>query len=113
MSKDIQSVINRDLYSEPQPHIAEVKQVIEQLEDKIVPLSSAQVQAINYLQYLQSRPLHNGNKPYKNLIESIEKHAKKTGLPGYFIRVIEALVPRPVHLDEKGFRAMLKEQQKS
>ena len=109
---DIQKVINGDLYSEPGPSIADVKQVIEELKDKIVPLTSNQIKAINYLEFLQARPIHEGKKPYHHIIESIKKDGRKTGNPGYFIRVIEALIPRPMHLDEKGFKAMLKEQQK-
>lgn len=113
MATDIQKVINDDLYSQPQPQTADVKQVIQALEDKAVPLTSIQIRAKNYLEYLQSRDLHQGKKPYQSLIDSIVNDTKKTAVPGFFIRVIEAMIPRPVHMDEKGFKAMLKEQQKS
>jgi hypothetical protein len=112
LSKDIQKVINNDLYSEPQAVTADVKQVIEQLADKIVALTGSQVRAVNYLEYLQNRPIHGGKKPYESIVQSIRKDAKKTGNAGFFIRVIEAMIPRPIHMDEKGFKAMIKEQQK-
>lgn len=112
MATDIQKVINDDLYGQPQAVTADVKQVLHELEDKAVPMTGQQIRAKNYLEYLQSRPLHNGKRPYEHLIESIQKDTKRTAMPGFFIRVIEAMVPRPMHLDEKGFKAMLKEQQK-
>lgn len=112
MAYDIQKVINNDLYSEPQPATADVKQVINELENKAVPMTGHQIRAKNYLEYLQSREIHQGKKPYQHIIDSIENDTKKTALPGYFIRVIEAMIPRPIHMDEKGFKAMLKEQQK-
>jgi hypothetical protein len=113
MATDIQKVINNDLYSEPQPVVADVKQVIQALDEKAVPLTGPQIRAMNYLEYLQSRPIHQGKRPYDGIIESIKNDTKKTAMPGFFIRVIEAMIPRPIHMDEKGFKAMLKEQQKS
>lgn len=113
MALDIQKTINNDLYSEPKAVTADVKQVIEQLQDKAVPLTGYQIRSMNYLKYLQSRPIHEGKKPYQHIIESIGEDAKKTAMPGFFIRIIEAMIPRPVHMDEKGFKAMIKEQQKN
>lgn len=110
--RDVQDVIKPDLFMQPEPAVDGVKQVLESLKDKVTPLHPDQLRVINYLKYLQSRPIHNGSKPYQPLIDSIVKDAPKVGVPGFFIRVIEALIPRPVHLDREAFDKMIEEQQK-
>lgn len=106
---DIQSVITKDIYSDPTPSIDGVKQVIDTLKDKVQPLTPQQMQAIGYLRHLQSRPIHGGNKPYEEIIKHITQDATRVAPPGFFIRVIEALIPRPVHVDGKTFEKMKKE----
>jgi hypothetical protein len=106
---DIQGVINPDLYSDPAPNIDSVKQVLDTLKDRVQPLTPQQMQAIGYLETLQKRPIHGGKKPYQHIIDHIRDDAYKVALPGFFIRVIEALIPRPISVDTKTFEKMKKE----
>lgn len=106
---DIQGVLSSDLYANPAPQIDGVKQVLDTLQDKVQPLTPVQLQAISYLEYLQSRPIHEGQRPYDAIIKRIVEDAPKVAPPGYFIRVIEALIPRPIHVDGKTFDKMKKE----
>lgn len=106
---DIQEVLSSDLYANPAPQIDGVKQVLDTLQDKVQPLTPVQLQAISYLEYLQSRPIHEGQRPYDSIIKRIVEDAPKVAPPGYFIRVIEALIPRPIHVDGKTFEKMKKE----
>lgn len=106
---DIQSVISSDLYANPQPTVDGVKQVIDTLKDKVQPLTAQQMQAIGYLRYLQSRPIHQGEMVYQGIIEHIQNDAQRVAPPGFFIRVIESLIPRPMHIDGKTYDKMVKE----
>lgn len=108
---DIQGVLGHDLYSQPIPTIDGVKQVLETIKDRVQALSPEQMQMIGYLQYLQSRPLHAAkkDKPYDQLIEHVRDNAYRVAPPGFFIRVIEALIPRPISVDGKTFEKMKKE----
>lgn len=97
---DIQGVLMGDIYhNNQQPQIASVKQVIDTLKDKVQPLTPAQLQVIGYLEHLQGRQLHKGKKPYDALIKQIKNDAPLVAPPGFFIRVIEALIPRTQHID--------------
>lgn len=97
---DIQGILMGDIYrSEQQPQIASVKQVIDTLKDKLQPLSPVQLQVTGYLEYLQGRKLHKGKKPYDAIIKQIKVDAPLVAPPGFFIRVIEALIPRTQHID--------------
>lgn len=106
---DIESVVNQDLYSNPMPQIDGVKQVLDSLKDRVQALTPAQMQAIGYLEYLQQRPIHGNRKPYKELIDRIQDQAYRVAPPGFFIRVIEALIPRPMHVDGKTYDKMRRE----
>lgn len=104
---DIQSVLMGDLYrGDQQPKIADVKQVLDTLKERVQPLTPAQLQAIQYLRHLQSRPIHEGKKPYDDIIKAIEEGAPKVAPPGFFIRVIEALIPRTQYIDGKSYEKM-------
>lgn len=109
MSKDLEAVVNQDLYSNPMPQIDGVKQVLEALQDRVQALSPSQMQAIGFLEHLQQRPIHKGSKPYSELIDRIQNHAYRVAPPGFFIRVIEALIPRPISVDGKTYEKMRKE----
>jgi hypothetical protein len=98
---DLQSVLRGDLYQEARPQIDGIKQVLDTLKDRVQPLTPEQVQAIGYLEYLQARPIHKGKKPYTAMMKHIEESAPKVAPPGFFIRVIEALIPRPTYVDGK------------
>ncbi|MEV2909518.1 hypothetical protein ABNF65_12930 [Paenibacillus larvae] len=106
---DIQGVITHDLYSNPAPTIDGVKQVLDTLKPHVQALAPAQMQAIGYLEYLQNREIHGDTKPYTELIKLIKDEAPRVAPPGFFVRVIEALIPRPVHVDGKTFEKMKKE----
>lgn len=106
---DLQKVITDDLYANPQPTIDGVKQVLDTLKNRIQALTPSQMQVIGYLRYLQSRPLHNGQKPYEGIIEHIQNEAHRVAPPGFFVRVIEALIPRPISVDSKTYDKMRKE----
>lgn len=106
---DLQGTINNDLYADPEPMINGVKQVLDTLKDRVQSLSPAQMQAIGFLEHLQSRPIHEGKKIYDGLIKQIRDEAYRVAPPGFFIRVIEALIPRPMHVDGKTFEKMKKE----
>lgn len=113
MSLDLEKVVNQDLYSNPMPQIDGVKQVLETLQDRVQALSPSQMQAIGYLEHLQARPIHGGSKPYAELIDRIQNNAYRVAPPGFFIRVIEALIPRPMHVDGKTYDKMRKENEGS
>lgn len=106
---DLESIVNKDLYSNPMPQIDGVKQVLESLKDRVQALSPTQMQAIGYLEYLQSRPIHGNNRPYNELIDRIQEQAYRVAPPGFFIRVIEALIPRPTTIDAKAAKSMAAE----
>lgn len=111
IAPDIQGAMGADLYGEAAPMIDSVKQVIDTLKDKVQPLTPKQMQAVGYLRYLQSRPLHarNKNKTYEGIIKHIQEDAQKVAPSGFFIRVIEALIPRPISVDSKTYEKMKKE----
>lgn len=106
---DIQGTLSADLYSQTEPTIDGVKQVLDTLKDRVQALSPRQMQAIGYLEHLQSRPIHGGKKVYADLIKRIQNEAFRVAPPGFFIRVIEALIPRPMHVDGKTYEKMRKE----
>lgn len=103
---NIEKIVNDDIYSNPMPQVDGVKQVLESLKDRVQPLSPTQMQAIGYLEHLQSRPIHGGKKPYKELISRIQDQSHRVAPPGFFIRVIEALIPRTINVDGKTYEKM-------
>lgn len=107
MEIDIQKTLMGDLYrNDNQPQIASVKQVIDTLKDKIQPLTPVQMQVIGFLGHLQNRPLHGGEKVYDDLIKQIRDDAVLVAPPGFFIRVIEALIPRTQHIDGEAAKTI-------
>lgn len=99
---DLQSVISADLFSS-QPTVADIKQVLDFMEPHAQPLAEAQIKAIAYLNYLGNRPLHDdyrkankGKHPYSDFVRWIMESAQAQASPNVFIRVIEALVPKPI-----------------
>jgi len=109
---DIQSVLMGDLFnSDQQPRVDGIKQVIDSLKDRVQPLTPVQMKVISYLEHLQSRSLHDHkkNKTYQSIIDRIDKDAHKVAPPGFFIRVIEALIPRQTYIDGKAAQQMARE----
>ncbi len=96
-----------DIYRhDMKPQIADVKQVIDTLKDKIQPLTPTQMQCMGYLEHLQSRRLHGDSRPYDKLIKQIRDDAPLVAPPGFFIRVIEALIPRTQHIDGEAAKTI-------
>lgn len=109
VAPDVQGTLSGDLYAQPVPTVDGVKQVLDTLKDRVQALSPGQMKLLGFLEYLQSRPIHQGNKPYEGLIKHVRDEAYRVAPPGFFIRVIEALIPRPIHVDGKTFDKMKKE----
>ena len=103
---NISGVITKDLYAQAEPTIDGVKQVLDTLKDRVQALDPKQLQAIGYLEYLQSRSIHGGKKVYGDLIDRVQNQAYRVAPPGFFIRVIEALIPRPMSVDGKTYEKM-------
>jgi len=109
---DLQSVLMADLYrNEQQPRVADVKQVIDTLKPHAQPLTPDQMRVIGYLEYLQSRTIHGGKKPYDGIIQLIRDEAVRVALPSYWIRVIEALIPRTQHIDGQAAKLIKAEKE--
>lgn len=99
---DLQSVITADLFAST-PQVADVKQVLEFMERHAQPLSEPQIRAIAYLNHLGQRDLHKpyrdankGKHPYEGFVRWIMESARAAASPNVFIRVIEALIPKPI-----------------
>ena len=88
---EIGAILAQDLYSQQQPQVDGLKQVLDTLKDRVQPLSPVQLQAIGYLEYLQSRAIHKKDKPYDPIIKLIKEERQNVAPPGFFIRVIEAI----------------------
>jgi hypothetical protein len=86
-----------------------VKQVLDTLKDRVQALSPTQMQGIAFLEYLQSREIHKGQRPYDHIISTLRDESYRVAPPGFFIRVIEALIPRPISVDQKTADKMKKE----
>lgn len=98
---DLQQVINNDLFSSEQINPA-IRQVLEFMEPHAQPLSEPQIRAIAYLNYLGGRELHaeyrkanKGKHPYQDLVKWVMQSAQAAASPNVFIKVIEALIPKP------------------
>lgn len=99
---DLQQVINNDLFSSEQINPA-IRQVLEFMEPHAQPLSEPQIRSIAYLNYLGGRELHadyrkknKGKHPYTDLVKWVMQSAQAAASPSVFVRVIEALIPKPV-----------------
>lgn len=107
---EIAQVVQGDIYRQNnQPHVDGIKQVLDTLKDRVQPLTPVQMQIISYLEHLQDRPLHNGKKIYADLIGRIVNDRDKVAPAGFFIRVIESLIPRPTYIDGKSAQKMARE----
>ncbi|GAA0471907.1 hypothetical protein [Alkalibacillus silvisoli] len=91
----LQSVISDNLFPEVQ-HVSDVKQVLENMENKAQDLRPEQIKAIMYLRDLGDNPyLHGEENPYEGLIKFIMEGKKLVANPSYYIETIEALIPKP------------------
>jgi len=97
----LQKIIGQDLFTS-NPSVDGLKQVLNFMEPHAQPLSTPQLQAIAYLNYLGMRELHQpyrkdnkGKHPYTDLIKWIMDSAMSHSDPGVYLRTIEAVIPSP------------------
>lgn len=94
-AEKLQSVISDNLFPEVQ-HISDVKQVLEVMRSNAQELQEAQVRALIYLQKLgENTYLHGEENPYKPVVEFIMESKVNVADPEYYLRTIEALIPKP------------------
>lgn len=90
----LQSVITDNLFPEVQ-HISDVKQVLEEMTTKAQELQPEQIRAILMLRQMgENKFLHEKN-PYEGIIKFIMEGKVLVADPGFYIDVIEALIPKP------------------
>lgn len=110
-NQEIGAILAQDLYSQQQPQVDGLKQVLDTLKDRVQPLSPVQLQAIGYLEYLQSRPIHKNKKTYENLIKLIKDERQNVAPPGFFIRVIEAITGGTKYVTHESTQQMTQERE--
>lgn len=94
-AEKLQSVISDNLFPEVQ-HISDVKQVIEEMQSKAQSLTQQQIKAIILLEDLgRNEYLHGKESPYKELIKFVMEGKVLVAEPEYYIKTIEALIPKP------------------
>jgi hypothetical protein len=99
----LQQVIGADLFSSA-PNIDGLTQVLRFMEGHAQPLSTPQLRAIAYLNWLGMRDIHadyrNGHKgkhPYSDLVKWIVDSAVVHSDPGVYLRTIEAVIPQNLY----------------
>lgn len=94
-SDAIQDIMSESLF-EQNPSIADLKQIINELQDKAQNLREPQIKALLLLQRLgENKYLHEKN-PYKDIIKNIEdKYKISVAEPSYYLDVINETVPKP------------------
>lgn len=94
-AETLQSVITDNLFPEVQ-HISDVKQVLEEMQGNAQEMQEAQIRGIILLRKLgENSYLHGEGNPYEPIIEFIMKSKVHVADPDYFIKTIEALIPKP------------------
>lgn len=94
-AEKLQSVISDDLFPQVQ-HISDVKQVLEEMKSIAQDLREPQMKALILLEQMGNNTYIHGEKnPYKPLIEFIMKGKELVADPEYYIKTIEALIPKP------------------
>lgn len=91
----LQNAISDSLFPEVQ-HVSDIKQVIQEVEGKSQNLTQEQIKAIILLDSLGGNEyLHGETNPYKDLRTFIMDGKALVAEPDYYIKVIEALIPKP------------------
>lgn len=91
----LQSVISDNLFPEVQ-HISDVKQVLEEMKGNAQELQEPQIKALILLETLgKNEYLHGKQNPYKPLINFVREGKVLVADPDYYIKTIEALIPKP------------------
>jgi ABC-type hemin transport system substrate-binding protein len=103
----LQSVISDDLFPQMN-HISDVKQVLEEMKSNAQNLREPQMKALILLNKMgENEYLHGEKNPYKKLVEFIMKGKEFVADPEYYLKTIEALIPKPpkpIVMAEKGER---------
>ncbi|MFC4323692.1 hypothetical protein [Litchfieldia salsa] len=94
-AEKLQNVISDDLFPQMQ-HISDVKQVLEQMKGNAQELQEPQIKALILLESLgKNKYLHGDTNPYKPLIDFVREGKVLVADPEYYIKTIEALIPKP------------------
>ncbi|MEH7126026.1 hypothetical protein V7127_22705 [Bacillus sp. JJ1773] len=91
----LQSAISDDLFPTVN-HISDVKQVLEEMKGNAQDLREVQLKGIVLLQQMgTNKYLHGDKNPYQKLIEFVMKGKELVADPDFYIKTIEALIPKP------------------
>lgn len=91
----LQQVISDNLFPEMQ-NISDVKQVLEEMKDNAQELQEWQVRSLILLESLgKNSYLHGDVNPYQPVIKFIKESKISVADPEYYIKTIEALIPKP------------------
>jgi ABC-type hemin transport system substrate-binding protein len=94
-AEKLQSVISDDLFPQMN-HISDVKQVLEEMKSNAQNLREPQMKALILLNRMgENEYLHGEKNPYKKLVEFVMKGKEFVADPEYYIKTIEALIPKP------------------
>jgi ABC-type hemin transport system substrate-binding protein len=94
-AEKLQSAISDDLFPQVN-HISDVKQVLEEMKGNAQNLREPQMKALILLERMgENSYLHGDKNPYKKLVEFIMKGKEFVSDPEYYIKTIEALIPKP------------------
>jgi len=94
-AEKLQSVITDDLFPQVQ-HISDVKQVLEEMRGNAQELQEWQVRALILLSEMgRNSYLHGDQDPYKDLREFVRAAKVEVADPEYYLKTIEALIPKP------------------
>lgn len=94
-AEKLQSAISDDLFPQVN-HISDVKQVLEEMKGNAQELREVQLKGIVLLQQMGGNNyLHGDKNPYKKLIDFIMKGKELVADPDFYIKTIEALIPKP------------------
>lgn len=94
-SDAIQDIMSESLF-EQNPSIADLKQIINELEDKGQNLREPQVKALLLLQHLGDNKYLHAKNPYSHIIKAIESSYKTAVTnPEYYLDAIHETVPKP------------------
>jgi ABC-type hemin transport system substrate-binding protein len=106
-AEKLQSVISDDLFPQMN-HISDVKQVLEEMKSNAQNLREPQMKALILLNRMgENEYLHGDKNPYKKLVDFIMKGKEFVADPEYYLKTIEALIPKPpkpIVMAEKGER---------
>lgn len=94
-AEKLQNVIGDDLFPQME-HISDVKQVIEQMRDHAQEEQEWQTRGQILLNSLgENKYLYPDKNPYEHLLGFLTKAKIRVADPDYYIKTIEALIPKP------------------